>query len=413
MFDRIRQKINRNLTGTRLNRAAGLLFFPGRPKSGVADITQARGILVLKPDGIGDVILSTGFLRSLRRQCPQAHITIAVREVSRELVEFPCFCNDILIWKESWHGDTLKPGSALDLARSARIKWKSKPLDWVLIPRSGWDHANAAMYAWWSGAPNICAHEFFCQDRGLNRHGFVNHLIPTLEMAHETEFHRRMLQFLKLDSEIRPRLEISAPAGKKIAGLFSPGIIRSNWMAFGIGASHGSKRWPTENFRRLAQSLSRQQPDLTIFLIGGMDDREIARAIGAGSAGATVDVTGQLSLAETAALLKHCGAFVGNDSGPIHLAGAAGCMVVEISKHPPGGNPVHECSPVRFGPVAGWSCVLQPIPRGLECQEGCNEPEAHCITNITVDQVMNAVSRALVFAGVKSKIVNEPAEATD
>ena len=413
MFSRIRHKVNRSLTSTGLNRAASLLYFSSRSKNGAADITRAKQILVLKPDGIGDVILSTGFLRSLRRQCPQAHITIAVREMSRELVEHSCFCDEIMPWKEEWCGIALKPKAAVCLVRSARARWKAKPPDWVLIPRSGWDHANASMYAWWSGSPNVCAHEFFCKDRGLDRQGFVNHLVPTSEMIHETEFHRRMLQFLKLDSEVRPQLEISAPAAKKIAELFSPGPARPNWMAFGIGASHGSKRWPTENFRQLAQNLIRQQPDLTIFLIGGTDDREIACSIGAGSGGATIDVTGQLSLSETAALLQQCGVYVGNDSGPIHLAGAAGCAVVEISKHPLGGNPVHECSPVRFGPVATWNCVLQPQALGPECREGCNEPEAHCITNITVDQVMDAITRAFEFTGGGRKTENEPAKATD
>jgi len=413
MFNRIRQKASRSLTSTGLNRAAGRLLRSRHPKSDATDITQAKRILVLKPDGIGDVILSTGFLRSLRRQCPKAHITVAVREASRELVEYQCFGDEVMIWKESWCGVALKPKPAMDLIKSARAKWKSKPLDWVLIPRSGWDHANAAMYAWWSGAPNVCAHEFFCNDRGLKRHGFVTRLIPMREMTHETEFHRRMLQYLKLDSGIRPQLEISIPAAKKITRLFPTGAGRPNWMAFGIGASHGSKRWPMENFRRLAQDLSRQRPDLTIFLIGGTDDREIARSIGAGSGGIIVDVTGQLSLSETAALLKHCGVYVGNDSGPIHLAGAVGCTVVEVSKHPLGGNPVHECSPVRFGPVAAWSCVLQPRTLALKCRDGCNEPDAHCITNISVDQVLNAIAQAFDFTSTGRKTDNEPAEATD
>jgi ADP-heptose:LPS heptosyltransferase len=403
MLGSIKQRLNRCLTGTRLNRAGGWLLLPGRVKNNAADITKANWILVLKPDGIGDVILATGFLRSLRRQCPKAHITIAVREASKELVAHPCFCDEIMIWKEEWCGTALQLGSAVDLAKSARSKWKSNHLDWVLIPRSGWDHANASMYAWWSGSANICAHEFFCEDRGLDRNGFVNHLIPTPAMAHETEFHRRMLQFLKLDSPVRPQLEIPAAAAVKIKELLSCENPRSKWVALGIGASHGSKRWPTENFKAMAQNIIMKWPDLTIFLIGGVDDREIARAILAGSTGEVVDVTGKLSLSEAAALLNQCGVYVGNDSGPIHLAGAVGCAVVEITKHPVTGNSVHECSPVRFGPVARWSDVLQPRALAPECREGCDKSDAHCITGITVSEVMKAVSQAFSFAGYQSR----------
>jgi ADP-heptose:LPS heptosyltransferase len=400
MFNRARQKIKGCLTGTPLNRAARLLLSPGRrQKNGAAPISEATRILVLKPDGIGDVILVTGFLRSLRRQCPKAHITIAVRQNSQELVAHSCFADEVMIWKDEWCGVALKPKAALNLAQSARTRWKSSPLDWVLIPRSGWDHANAAMYAWWSGSPNVCAHEFFCNDRGLHRQGFVNRLIPTPKMIHETEFHRRMLQFLNLDSEVRPQLEIPASAKKTVEEFLCAARPASKKMALGIGASHGSKRWPADNFNRLAKNLILKWPDTTFFLIGGTEDRAIADLILAGLGGAAVDATGKLSILETAALLQKCALYVGNDSGPIHLAGAVGCTVVEATKHPITGNSHHECSPIRFGPVAKWSCVLQPVALAPECVEGCNSSSAHCITNITVDQVMNAVCEAFAHVG--------------
>lgn len=397
MFNRIKHKLNRCLTSTELNRAASWLLFPKRrQKNGAPNISEAKQILVLKPDGIGDIILATGFLRSLRQQCPQAHITIAVRQATRELVEHSCFGDEIMIWNESWCGVALKPKAAVNLIKSARTKWKSNPLDWVLIPRSGWDHANASMYAWWSGSANVCAHEFFCQDRGLRRSGFVNQLIPTPEMAHETEFHRRMLQFLKLDPKVQPQIEIPIAAKKKFDEFLSTVKISPRVIALGIGASHGSKRWPAENFKTLAENLILKWPDTTLLLIGGKDDREIAQLILAGAGGAMIDTVGKLSISETAALLEKCDVYVGNDSGPVHLAGAVGCMVVEISKHPVTGHSEHECSPVRFGPIARWSSVLQPNALGPECREGCNQPDAHCITNITVNQVMNAVCEAFL-----------------
>jgi heptosyltransferase-2 len=395
VFDRIRHKFNRCLTTSELNRVAGFLFFPRRwPKNDAANISKAKRILVIKPDGIGDAILATGFLRSLRQQCPQAFITIGVRRASKELLDHRCFGDEIIVWDEEWYGLNVKLKSAINLIKLAYRKWRSNPLDWVLIPRSGWDFANASMYAWWSGAPNICAHEFFCKDRGLRRHGFVNHLIPTVETIHEIEFHRRMLQFLKLDSRVQPQIEIPASSKKKADEIFTDLRIPSIRIALGIGASHGSKRWPAENFKTLAQNLIRKWPDAKLFLIGGDDDCEIANLIHDGLGGAIFDATGKLSILETAALLERCDIYVGNDSGPVHLAGAVGCAVVEISKHPITGHSDHECSPVRFGPIAKWSCVLQPKALEPECQTGCNKSDAHCVTSITVGEVINAISQA-------------------
>jgi ADP-heptose:LPS heptosyltransferase len=400
VFNRITRKLNRCLTSTALHRVASLLLFPRRcPKSVVANISKAKRILVLKPDGIGDVILATGFLRSIRQQCPDAHITIAVRRHSKELVEHPCFGDEIMIWNEEWCGMSVKPKSAMNLIETAYTTWKPNHLDWVLIPRSGWDHANASMYAWWSGSSNICAHEYFCVDRGLRRNGFVNHLIPTSEVTHEIEFHRRMLQFLSLDYEVQPEIEIPVFSRRKIDELLSKTPIPFKSLALGIGASHSSKRWPAGSFKTLAQHLILKWPDIKLFLIGGTEDRETARLIHDGLGGAIFDTTGRLSISETAALLQKCDVFVGNNSGPIHLAAAVGCAVIEISKHPLGGHSAHECSPVRFGPVAEWSCVLQPESLEPECQEGCDKSNAHCITSITVGQVMAEISQAFAIVG--------------
>jgi ADP-heptose:LPS heptosyltransferase len=395
VFNRVRHKFDSCLRSTGLNCAASRFFLPSRrQKNDPEKISEAKRILVIKPDGIGDVVLATGFLRSIRQRCPRAHITIAVRRPSRELVDHRCFGDEIMIWDEAWYGLYSSPKALVNLVASARAKWKANPLDWVLIPRSGWDFANASMYAWWSGSPNICVHEYFCADQGLRRHDFANHLVPSPMVTHETEFHRRMLQFLKSDSEAQPQIEIPVSSLKKISELLLQSRTSSKKIALGIGASHDSKRWPAENFKTLAQNLNQKWPDAEIFLIGGDDNHEIARLIKDGLDGIVFDTTGKLSLLETAALLKECEIFIGNDSGPIHLAGAVGCAVVEISKHPIAGDSNHECSPVRFGPIAKWSCVLQPEAQEPECQKGCNKIKAHCITAITVDQVMDKIFQA-------------------
>jgi len=404
MFNRFKQPLSRSFTSTRLNRAAGLLLRKASRAEGAGNISQARRILVLKPDGIGDVILVTGLLRSLRRQCPQAHITVAVREMAREIVDHPVFCDEIMLWKEEWCGTAIHPKSAWDLVRSAREKWLKDSPDWVLIPRSGWDHANASMYAWWSGSPNVCAHEFFCNDRNMRRQGFVNHVIPTPEMGHETEFHRRMLQYLKLDATVTPQLELPLAARQKAHEFVTPLAANQKNIALGIGASHDSKRWPAANFKKLISSLTQTWPDATIYLIGGRDDSSIARTLLADATGSIIDTTGKLSILETGALLGHCQVYVGNNSGPIHLAGAAGCAVVEISKHPVGAKVEHECSPVRFGPVAKWTCVLQPAAQAPECMAGCDKAQAHCITEISAERVLDAISNAFASAPGRGEV---------
>src|SRR5208337_5093831 len=110
------------------------------------------------------------------------------------------------------------------------------------------------------------------------------------------------------------------------------------------------------------------------------------------------------TLRETAAVLERCQLAVTADSGPMHLAAAAGSAVVEISCHPRAGDAEHYNSPVRLHPWGVPYAVVQPEHAADGCRDSCESTEPHCILEIQPDQVLEAVRR-LVRAG-------EPAHTT-
>jgi hypothetical protein len=101
-------------------------------------LAQARKILVLRPDEIGDVVLTTAFLRELRRAAPQAHIELIVKRACRELVEHCPYVNAVHAFDFS-----------SDNRRRLRLCWGAWRLrlnrrvptdfDLVLLPRRGPD----------------------------------------------------------------------------------------------------------------------------------------------------------------------------------------------------------------------------------------------------------------------------------
>ena len=95
------------------------------------------------------------------------------------------------------------------------------------------------------------------------------------------------------------------------------------------------------------------------------------------------------------AVLEQCDLFIGNDSGPAHLAAAMNCPTVVVSRHPRNGALDHSNSPARFAPRGGRVMVLQPASGMDDCTECCREAEAHCILQVTVDEVL-AVSMKLL-----------------
>src|SRR5262245_16529809 len=102
-------------------------------------LAQARKILVLRPDEIGDVVLTTAFLRELRHAAPQAHIDLIVKGACRELVEHCPYVDAVHTFDFS-----------SDNMRRLRLCWRAWCLrsrrrvptdfDLVLLPRRGPDY---------------------------------------------------------------------------------------------------------------------------------------------------------------------------------------------------------------------------------------------------------------------------------
>jgi ADP-heptose:LPS heptosyltransferase len=154
------------------------------------------------------------------------------------------------------------------------------------------------------------------------------------------------------------------------------------------------KRWPIARFETVIERLLTSPRAVRLVLIGGPGDRLLVRTLLERFGAHLLDLTGTLTLRQTAAVLGHCALYLGCDTGPMHLAAAAGASVVEISCHPLEGDPSGEYSPLRFGPWKTPAIVLQP--RAVSpCTSTCSADEAHCILGISVDDVMDAANRLL------------------
>ena len=171
-----------------------------------------------------------------------------------------------------------------------------------------------------------------------------------------------------------PRGPVSNLAGKSILLIVGGGIAAYNeverrraatlltlerrWIALGPTANWDGKIWPARRFVELARALQAVLPGAGVALFGGPGGDERARAapVLAGLPMA-VDLCGALSLSEAAACLARCALFVGNDSGLMHLAAAAGVPTLGLF----GPSPADEYAPV--GRCAGF--VEADGPAGL------------------------------------------------
>jgi ADP-heptose:LPS heptosyltransferase len=151
------------------------------------------------------------------------------------------------------------------------------------------------------------------------------------------------------------------------------------------------KRWPADRFAALADRLV-DVLSARLVLLGGPDDgpvnRSVVGAMGPAARARTLDVSGRLSLAETAAVIARCRLYVGNDSGVAHLAAAVGTPVVEV---------FGPTDPRRYGPVPGAGLAV--APPGAAVAHLADASGSRAIETVTVDMVWDAADELLKAEG--------------
>lgn len=366
------------------------------------DFSQVKRVLVVRLDQIGDVVMTTPFLRELRRNLPDAWITLVVLPTVFDLVENCPYVNEVLAC--DWEGDRdihrfQRHWKALKLAQ--RHLWHRR-FDLAILPRRDTDQSHGTFLAYFSGAPLRVGYSDNVFDVKptyfRNNDCLLTHVINDRALKHEIEYNLKIIRFLggKVRSD---KMEIWLNHEEEV---FAELVLKSHkvrphelLVAFVPGAGQLKKIWPLDNFIQIGRWV-KQEYHARILIIGGHGEAYSGHKLRQQLGDTVVNVVGQTTLRQTAALLKRCHIYVGNDTGAKHIAMAIGVPVVEISAHPLDGSAFNASSPARFGP---WGVVpyriLQPEKATPPCANACISEEAHCITGVTVDQVKEAVAELL------------------
>lgn len=358
-------------------------------------LSQAKRILISRLDKIGDVVMTSGFLRELRRGFPTAHLTLLVRPAVFNLVEACPYVDEVL----TFHQDALHSRSLLRLhsraIRYARQHLWNRKFDLALVPRWDVDFYLENYLAYYSGAPVRVGYteRTTPPKAGLN-HGedllFTNPLDQT-NLAHEVEHNLDFIRFL--GKKVRDTsLELwltEEDHGVVRQFLQAHQVAPQDFLiAIGPGAGHPRRIWPLARFLRVSHWLANQL-QARIVILGGPEEKAAGNSFRARSEHSVINAAGTLTVRQSAALLQRCGLFLGNDSGLLHLAAAAGLPVAEISCHPRTGEPAHYNSPIRFGPWNVPAKIIQPVTAAFPCSPGCEAETAHCILGISAERVVN------------------------
>ena len=342
-------------------------------------VRAPKRILVIRLDRLGDVVLSTPVVRALREAYPRAFLAMMVRPVCRELVEgHPCLDQVIVYDKDGRHRSIWQTARfALGLRRyrfeAAIVLHPSNRSHWI---------------PWLAGIPVRVGYE-------RNTSWLLTHRVSHRKQEgrrHEATYTLQMLQALGLEPpEPHPVIPVHPECATRVhERLRALGVLDDRLLvAVHPSASCVSKRWMPERFADVADRLAAQQ-GMTVVIIAGPDDVAQAQAMARAMRQPAIDLAGQLSVGELAALLARCRLLLSNDSGPVHIAAAVGTPVVDIF-----GRNQRGLSPTRWGPLGNGHVVLHKEVGCVVCLAHQCTIQFKCLTELSVEEVYQAALSVL------------------
>ena len=334
-------------------------------------LSSIRRILVIRPGGIGDMIVLLPALQALSQACPDAQLDIACEQRNRgicSLAPFPC------------HPIPMDTQPVKFLAQLAR-----NPYAWLTDTEQF--HHFSSLFAYWSRAPMRIGFNI-----NPRRNALYTHRVDYAPDGFEGEQFMRLLQPLGIPPQSS---RLDACLKRHVAGLSIPppslAIPNDPYLVLHPFTGAHYKQWPSDRLVELEARLH-ASPGLVCVLSGGSTDRPscetLAHAIE--KHGIPVcNLAGKLTLPQTARLLEKAALFVGLDSGMAHLAVAMGAPTVIL----------FGASDARKWGTTGLrhAVVRNLLPCAPCCIFGYHKPCRHlaCMQGIPVDDVITACQRVL------------------
>ena len=376
-------------------------------------LLESTRVVVIRLDEIGDLILTLPFLRELRRAMPNARIALVVRPALVNLLEL-CPYIDVVLPFAPKYG--FRPGrlrALLALRRAVAVALGGVP-DIGILPRFDADFSRGLMALLATGATRRVG---FSQSATLEKaiadagtdHFLTHPIHPDPTPMHELKRNLFLLEAIGASIESdRLELHIAPEDRNKADQLLSRFSDILMWIGLCAGASIPRKRWPVERYAQVAKCITDNYPNCGVVVVGGPADRNAGVDIQRNIPGRVLNVAGDLTLRETAAVLEKCVLYIGNDTGPMHLAAAVGVPVVAVfaDPHPVSTAEHGDDRHARFDPWGVPYRIVTPSAGGTT-GDPARTSAANPIASVTVDQVIDAVTQLLPRARRTSDIARK------
>lgn len=346
---------------------------------------QKIKILIRAANWIGDAIMTTPVIRSIRRNYPDAHITVLAKPWVIPVFDHNPYINEIMVYQNSTRH--AKGVGTLRLARDIR----KCQFDMAVLMQNAFE---AALITFMGNIPVRIGYNTDARSLLLNP---SIKLDPKLKQGHLIDYYRGILrgarEYFFIDCGRNLDLFMSETDQKDAAISIASYGIESSMPVIGInpGATGGTaKRWFSDRYAELARRLA-EHFDTKILVFGGSSDKELGDQINIESGGVCLNLAGKTTLRQAFALIEQCDLFITNDSGLMHAAAALQTDQIAII-----GSTDH----LATSPSSKNSHMIrEPVPCSPCLKDHCPLGHHICMDKIKVEMVIKICKSILKEKG--------------
>lgn len=345
------------------------------------NINKIKNVLVLAPDKhMGDLVLSLSAIKALKEFFIEKTFYLVVDSTYTEIIETIDGLDHVLLYpRKLLNGNSFIKRLTIQFNFLRQLKNTSPD---IAIDLQG--KIVSSTMTLLSGSPLRVGRST------AKRSYFYNLKVSLPQGKHKINSYREIASAVGVQSKIE-MYRIKASESKKTALksiLLEKGITKEKpIICIHPGAGRVFREWFSEGFTEIANWLVSQ--GFQIVFIGSRSDLEKIHQIRALTKHLTYNLAGKISLGELIALFEISVLYIGNDSGPLHLASAIGTIPVVGFFFRPGADkswyPLSEQSVVLKGDINCVTC------KGNDCQY-----EFECTKALSADDVKSAVEQLII-----------------
>ena len=338
-----------------------------------------KNILIVKLSAIGDVIHAMPVAHAIKETYPEAHITWVVEPPAYDLLAMNPDVDEIILFKKK---EFKSIGGFLENYGPLKREIQKRNYDAVLDLQGLF---KSAAIAYLAKAPCKLG---MCNMRELSDKVSQPVIGPNAK-GHIVERYLDVARAIGCKAE---NAEFSLNVPDREADLtrmrFSQaGANMGNpYVVLAVGANWPNKRWPEENFAKLADWLYTKRL-IPVLVGGGVVDEQRAAAISAQSEIPPVNLVGQTNLKQLAYTIQQAQLVIGGDTGPVHLA--AGLKVPTIMLMGP-------TNATRNGPYGQLANAIEADRACKHCWKRACPDNKDCLNAIAAVQVMAKAEEILL-----------------